>query len=103
MAHPSKRKGNGFEREIVNEAEAIGVPGERAYASDGRALGQNSNVDCMIGGYTVQAKRRKKIAGYIKPDDDVDIQVIREDRGQAMAILPYGRLLKLIKLARKND
>lgn len=99
MAHPSKRKGNRFEREIVNEAEDYGVPSERAYASNGRALGFTENVDCLIGGYKVQAKRRKKIAGYMKPDEDVDIQVIRGDNEQSLAVLPYAKLLELIRLA----
>lgn len=103
MAHPSRRKGNRFEREIVNDAEDAGVPGERAYASNGRALGHTENVDCLIGGYRVQAKRRKKIAGYMTPDADVDIQIIRGDRGDTLAVLPYETLLDLIRRARKNE
>lgn len=103
MAHPSRRKGNRFEREIVNDAEAVGVSGERAYGSNGRALGHTENVDCLIGGYRVQAKRRKNIAGYMTPDEDVDIQVIRGDRGDTLAVMPYDTLLKLIRLARKNQ
>ena len=96
MPHSSKRKGNGFEREIVNEARAAGIAAERAYASNGRSLGHTENVDAVIGPFKVQAKRRKKIAEYLKPDSDVDIQVLRADREPAFAVIRYDALLELI-------
>lgn len=38
MAHPSKRKANRHERQIVNEAERYGLDAQRAYASNGESL-----------------------------------------------------------------
>ena len=34
MAHPSKVKGNKFERDIVNKAKEFGLESKRAYASN---------------------------------------------------------------------
>ena len=96
MAHPSKNKGSNFEREIVNQARAAGVPAQRAYASNGEALGRSADVDCIIGGYAVQAKRRAKIADFMLPSGGADIQVIRGDRQPAVAVIPYDEFLKLL-------
>lgn len=96
MAHPSKRKGNKFERELVNEAKANGIPAKRAYGSNGQSLGLSKDVDCLIGGFAVQAKRRKRIADYIKPKDGATVQVVRADREQALAVIPYELFLELI-------
>ena len=97
MPHSSKRKGNGFEREIVNQAQASGIESERAFASNGRSLGLTENVDAGIGPFKIQAKRRKKIADYLKPDSNVDVQVLRGDREPAFAVIRYDALLELIR------
>lgn len=96
MPHPSKRKGNNFEREIVNEATDKGIPAQRAYASNGKSLGLTEDVDCTVGDFAVQAKRRKRIANYLKPSGGADIQVLRADREQAYAVMPYELFLTLI-------
>ena len=57
-----KRKGSNFERELVNEAKERGLNAERAYASNGRALGEAEEVDLMVNGCRIQAKRRKALA-----------------------------------------
>lgn len=97
MPHSSKRKGNNFERELVNEAKQARIDAERAYASNGRSLGLTKNVDCLIGNFKVQAKRRKKIASYLKPDSNIDIQILRGDREPAYAVIKYSALLELIR------
>jgi hypothetical protein len=38
MAHPSKRKGNRFERELREAFREAGLRAERAYASNGESL-----------------------------------------------------------------
>lgn len=96
MANSSKRKGNGFERELVNEAKDRGIPAKRAYASNGLSLGLTEGVDCLIGNYAAQAKRRAKIAQYMQPDSDVDIQIIREDYGESLVVMRYDEFLNLI-------
>ena len=56
MSHPSKQKGNRFEREIVRLCEIWDIFCKRAWGSNGEALGMHSEVDCLIGDdYKVQA------------------------------------------------
>ena len=93
----SKRKGNTGEREVVNLARQHQIHAERAYASNGRALGQAETVDAIIDQYRTQIKRRKTIATYIKPPEGTDMTILREDHGQWLAVIPYTTLLKLIQ------
>jgi Holliday junction resolvase len=105
MAHSSKRKGNRFEREVVHEAEAKGLEAERAYASNGQSLGEVKACDVLIRGrdddvldaLRVQAKRRKSHAQYLHPPDGTDAVVLREDREDALAIVPLEILFDLLK------
>ena len=48
MSSPSKRKGNAFEREVVNQARKSGLKSIRAYASNGKSLGEAEDVDVKI-------------------------------------------------------
>jgi hypothetical protein len=107
MTHPSKRKGNRYEREIVEEAEANGLEAERAYASDGRSLGEAEECDVLIRGneamitdaVRVQAKRRKNIAQYLTPPEGADVNVIRENYGDSLAVVPLSMFLELLREA----
>ena len=95
MTHPSKQKGNRFERLIVDKAQSYGVAAERAWGSNGRALGFHEEVDVLLEGeIRVQAKCRKKIAQWIKPSVFVDAVVVKEDRGESYIILRYDEFLE---------
>lgn len=96
MSNSSKQKGNSFEREIVNRAKAWGFKAKRAYGSNGEAMGEHAEVDCKIEEYTVQAKRRKKLASYLKCEHS-DIVAFREDRGDTYVLMPYDEFLNLLK------
>ena len=101
MAHSSKRKGNRFEREVVQHATSAGLDAERAYASNGRALGEAEDVDVVVEApdgtrWRAQCKRRKSIAKYLSPPDGADLTIIREDYGEALAVVPLPRLLDLL-------
>lgn len=102
MSHPSKAKGNSFERELVADLEVQGFPAERAWGSNGAAMGEHPEVDVRFQGggrkWTVQAKRRKSIPAYLKPTD-TDIVVVRADRDISYAVVPLSLLLELIKNA----
>ena len=88
MAHPSKVKGNTFEREIVRLFESYGIDFKRAWGSNGQSLGLHEEVDCLAqGDLRIQAKRRKKIAKWLKPSEVVDAVVVREDRGETYIII----------------
>ena len=94
LSNSSKQKGNSFERESVNRAKAWGFKAKRAYGSNGEAMGEHAEVDCKIEEYTVQAKRRKKLASYLKCEHS-DIVAFREDRGDTYVLMPYDEFLNL--------
>ena len=85
MSHPSKVKGNRIEREIVDIFKQYGfTEAKRAWGSNGQSLGLHEEVDCLAeGDLRIQAKRRKKIAEWLKPSVFVDAVVVREDRGES--------------------
>lgn len=93
MPSSSKRKGNNFERELVNKAKDKGLIAERAYASNGKSLGEAETVDLTINGLRVQAKRRKKIADYLIIEEDFDAVIFRQDRGETLVLLRFDDLL----------
>lgn len=102
MANPSKRKGTGFERDLVNEARAAGLPAERAYASNGRSLGLSDDVDCLIGGQRVQAKRRARVAGYLRVPASCSATVFRQDRGETLVLMRWDDWLEMLGLQQCN-
>jgi Holliday junction resolvase len=98
MSHPSKIKGNRFEREIVKLCDQYGIKAKRSWGSDGRSLGLPAEVDVVIGDdLRVQAKIRKRIATWIMPSDEVDAQVVRADRGVPYIIMRLEDYLDEIK------
>ena len=103
MAHPSKVKGNKFERDVVNKAKEYGLESKRAYASNGESLGMHAEVDLIIEDYKIQAKIRKSIASYLVPNENVDAQVIREDRGEAYIVLRLEDWLEVISSNSNNN
>tara|TARA_R100001594_G_scaffold56617_1_gene90508 strand:+ start:572 stop:943 length:372 start_codon:yes stop_codon:yes gene_type:complete len=112
MAHPSKTKGNTYEREIVRLFESYGVECKRAWGSNGKSLGlgYHEEVDCLAeGDLRIQAKRRKNIAKWLKPSEVVDAVVVREDRGESYIVIrleefvdEYRKYLKFRELAGKD-
>tara|TARA_R110002096_G_scaffold417225_1_gene620826 strand:+ start:135 stop:455 length:321 start_codon:yes stop_codon:yes gene_type:complete len=103
MAHPSKVKGSKFERDVVNKAKEFGLESKRAYASNGESLGMHAEVDLIIEDYKIQAKIRKSIASYLVPNENVDAQVIREDRGEAYIVLRLEDWLEVISSNPNNN
>ena len=77
MSHPSKIKGNKFERDCCKLAESFEVPSKRAWGSDGRSMGLHQEVDIVIGDKkykdesNCQCKIRKRLPDYIFPKTDV--------------------------------
>ena len=104
MPHSSKRKANRHEREVVKTAEAKGLEAERAYASNGRSLGEVEACDVLVRGrdgdvvdaLRIQAKRRASIASYLEPPEGTDAVVVREDRAENLVVLPFKDFLDLV-------
>ena len=97
MPSKSKTKGHRFERELVRQAQAIGLDAERARGSDGRALGEASEVDLIVSGVRIQAKRRKKLAAYLIDTGKADCCVFRQDRGDSFVLISWHNFLSLLK------
>ena len=103
MPNRSKQKGNRFERYIVSLCEQSDVPAKRSWGSDGRSLGMHEEVDVVIDSdIRVQAKCRHRLPAYIMPSPNVDMQVIKQDRGETMIVMrfddwltDYRRLMEL--------
>ena len=96
MSHPSKIKGNKFERDCCKLAETFEIPSKRAWGSDGRSMGLHQEVDIVIGDKkykdecNCQCKIRKRLPDYIFPKTNVvDCHLIREDRGDAYIVMRY--------------
>ena len=92
-----RRKGFGFEREVVNLAREHGLEARRAYGSNGQSLGMHAEVDLLINGMKLQAKRTARLAAKYRPSTHVDATVFREDRGRSFVMLPLETLLDLLK------
>ena len=108
MSHPSKIKGNKFKRDVVKKAELFEINGKRAWASDGRSLGLDAEVDVVIGNKKyndemhVQCKIRKRLPEYIFPKNDaIDSHVIRENRGEAYIVMRYEDYLAEMRRLRQ--
>ena len=98
MTH-SKRKGTVYERELVNQARESGLGAVRAYASDGRSLGEAPEVDLIVEDKKIQAKRRKSVASYLQVPEGCDAVVFRQDRGEPLVLMTWWEYLDLVKLA----
>ena len=99
----SRRKGFGFEREEVNRAREMGLESDRAYGSNGRALGQHEECDIVVEGIPFQCKRKKSLAAYLKPSEHVFGQVFREDRGESYVLLRTEDMWKIIRHLKHNN
>ena len=86
----SKAKGNRFERQIVRLAEIWGIKAKRAWGSNGQALGMHEEVDVLLGDdFRVQAKCRKRLPMFLKPSEEVDCTVFKEDRGDIYIMMRF--------------
>ena len=90
MAHPSKQKGNRFERQVVELCKIWQIACKRAWGSNGESLGLPAEVDCLIeDDFRVQAKVRKKLPKYLIPSEDVDAVVFKQDRGEVLMLVRF--------------
>ena len=96
MPSSSKRKGSNFERELVNCARERGLDAERAYASNGKALGHAEEVDLTVQGCRIQAKRRKKLADFLQIPEGADAVIFRQDRGKTLVLIDFEDFLRLV-------
>jgi Holliday junction resolvase len=98
MGSKNKLRGTVLEREIANSFREKGFLAERAYASNGKALGQAETVDVLVGGKVrIQAKRRKKLADYLQIPAGCDAVVFRQDRKKPLVLIDLDYFQNLLK------
>jgi len=107
MPCPSKAKGNRFEVAGVKKInKSPKRNAKRAWGSNGAALGHHPEVDIIfnvlnadgdIEDCKVQAKCRKALPSYIKPNENVDVQMIKEDRGDTFIVVELDKFMSMIK------
>ena len=100
MPSSNARRSKRHEREIVHAAEDAGLQADRAWNSDGRSIVCTKETDVKLTTgdgteWTVQAKRRKTVAGYLT-DENADVVVTREDRSENLVVMPLDTFLDLL-------
>ena len=101
MGNPSKRKGSGFEREIVRFLQASGIAAAERVPLSGAAGGSHTgDIDCPIRGIDrkLECKRRRRafgtLYGYMGGNFAL---VLRDDRTEPLVLM---RLADFAELAR---
>ncbi len=108
MPSKSKDKGNRFERELVTKIKKLpGLEAERAYGSNGEALGEAKEVDVRIRLkcgeiLTFQCKSNKKFPKYMRElidllhEDKVNCLAFKANHKGAYIVCELDYFLKLI-------
>jgi len=102
MANPSKAKGCGFERELVQQATDSGLEAKRAWGSNGEALGCHATVDLVIEDQKLQAKRRKSVPAWLGMSEHVDAVVVRADYQEAVVLISWFDYLDYLKWRKEH-
>lgn len=100
----NRNRGFGYEREIVKDFRSGGFEADRAWGSDGRSRGLPEDVDIIVkieGGTHAlfQAKRKKQIAAFLKPEAHHMGVILREDRGESLVVIRLDLLIRLLGIA----
>ena len=104
MPHPSKAKGNRFERLLVNLIETFEIKAKRAWGSNGMSLGLPEEVDVLMDDEVrIQCKCRKKMPKLLGITENVDIVAIKEDRGETYFIIRAEDYLSDLKRFRDKN
>lgn len=103
IAKRNKARGYELEAEVVTLARAAGLDAQRAWGSDGRALGQQPGVDILIEGLPFQCKRKKTFAKDNKPQKGVVVgQIVRADKEPPYVVLELEAYLHLLKTVKEH-
>lgn len=105
----NKRRGFAYEAELVKEAEAVGLEAKRAWGSNGESLGEAADVDLVVSGKRIQAKRRKSLAAFLRPSETVDAVVTRIDaepgkrKPDSLVVMRWAAWLELVRKAQEKQ
>ena len=105
MTTPSKRKGSGFEREVVQVFQEYGLAAEKVPLSGALGGKYTADVTVPLWGYDkrIECKRRragfKTIYGWLA---DNFALVMRDDKCPALAVVRLEDLARLIQIAERH-
>lgn len=104
MTHPSKQKGNRFEREVVKLAQENGLTSKRAWGSNGMAMGMPEEVDVLIEDLKFQCKSRKKLPKVFMIPECCDAVLLKENNIPPLVVIPLKVYLNMLEiLVHKNN
>lgn len=104
MTAKNKIRGNRLEYEVVDFFTKAGYNAERAWGSNGRALGYHEQVDVVVRGkedFKIQCKRRKTLPKYfgtgilLDPTGIYDALVVRQEREKPLICMSLERFIEL--------
>ena len=103
MSSRSKRKGSGYELEVVRDHLALGVQASKMPLSG--ALGGKYSGDVQVAGLIGECKRRRKgFSSLYKAIDQgkqpADILFVRDDHQKTLVVLPWSTWVKFLKWAK---
>ena len=58
---------------------------------------ERRQVDLVVNGCRIQAKRRKALASFLQIPEGADAVVFRQDRGPTLALIPWATLMGFIE------
>lgn len=100
MSSPSKAKGNRAEKKVVDMLKASGIEdAQRAWGSNGRAMGQHEEVDVLANGCRIQVKARKALPAIIRDalTEHVDAAVLYQDRTDPVVVLRMDDFVQIVQ------
>jgi len=105
MSSRSKRKGSGYELEVVRAHHALGIAGKKTPLS-GALPGYPGDV--QIAGLIGECKRRKRGAGFfykaLEQGQGADVLFTRDDNQETLVVLPWATwalILQWLEFAKK--
>ena len=91
MSSPSKRKGSGYELEVVRDHQELGVQASKQPLSG--ALGGKDAGDVQIAGRICECKRRRKsfttLYKALEQGGGSDALFVRDDNQETLVVLPW--------------
>lgn len=104
MPSKNKTRGNNLEREVVKAFQRAGLEAQRAWGSDGRAMGQHQEVDVLVhNDLKLQCKRKKALPKYLGFTEHVDGVVFKEDRGKKYIMLELESFIDMYMIAKPKE
>lgn len=107
VTHPSKRKGDGFEREVVATLQEHGIAAEKIPLSGAVKGGSfEGDINCPVQGedWKLECKRRrsgfKTLYGFLGENQAV---VVRDDHCDALVVLRLDRFARLAAISRGSE